>query len=44
MNKPRLRTIVYVDGFNFYYGQVKNGPYKWLDLTKLFKAVLGEEK
>ena len=43
MNKPKLRTIVYVDGFNFYYGQVKNGPHKWLDLTRLFKAVLGEE-
>ncbi|MES2585667.1 MAG: NYN domain-containing protein [Pseudomonadota bacterium] len=43
MAKSKLRTIVYIDGFNFYYGQLKDGPYKWLDLTKLFKAVLGEE-
>lgn len=39
----KLRTIVYVDGFNFYYGQLKDTPYKWLDLSALFKTVLGEE-
>jgi hypothetical protein len=39
----KLRTIVYIDGFNFYYGQLKDSAYKWLDLTKLFKAILGEE-
>ncbi len=39
----RLRTIVYVDGFNFYYGQLRGTPYKWLDLTRLFKTVLGNE-
>lgn len=43
MAKSKLRTIVYIDGFNFYYGQLKDSPYKWLDLTKLFKTVLGEE-
>ena len=36
-----MRTIVYVDGFNLYYGAVKNTPWKWLDLDALFKTVLG---
>lgn len=43
MAKSKLRTIVYIDGFNFYYGQLKDSPYKWLDLTKLFKMVLGKQ-
>ncbi len=32
--KPR--TIVYVDGFNFYYGAVRGTPHKWLDMEKCF--------
>lgn len=35
-----MRTYVYVDGFNFYYGAVKNSPYKWLDFRSLFARVL----
>lgn len=34
--KPALRTRVYVDGYNLYYGCLKNTPYKWLDLLTLF--------
>lgn len=35
--QPRsLRTRVYVDGYNFYYGCLKGTHYKWLDLYKLF--------
>ena len=30
-----MKTNVYVDGFNVYYGAVKDTPYKWLDLAKL---------
>ncbi|HUW83782.1 MAG TPA: NYN domain-containing protein [Phycisphaerae bacterium] len=30
------RTIVYVDGFNLYYGAVRGGPHKWLDLQRYF--------
>jgi len=33
------RTIVYVDGFNLYYGALKRSPYRWLDLVKFFRAV-----
>lgn len=35
--KPR--TIVYVDGFNLYYGAVRGTPYKWLDLQKYFQLI-----
>ena len=35
-----MRTIVYVDGFNLYYGALKDTPYKWLDLPLLFKNML----
>ncbi len=30
-----MKTNVYVDGFNLYYGAVKGTPYKWLDLAAL---------
>lgn len=30
-----MKTNIYVDGFNLYYGAVKDTPYKWLDLHKL---------
>lgn len=32
-----LKTIVYVDGYNLYYGLLRKSPYKWLDLHKLFQ-------
>jgi len=35
-----MRTIVYIDGFNFYYGRLKITSYKWLDLFKLFDEQL----
>ncbi len=31
---------VYVDGFNLYYGCLKGGPYKWLDLDALCRTLL----
>lgn len=37
---PDLRTSVYIDGFNFYYGAVKGTPYKWLDFKRLLGFVL----
>lgn len=33
------RSIVYIDGFNLYYGAVKDGPHKWLDLAGFFKML-----
>lgn len=32
-----MKTIVYVDGFNLYYGLLRRSPYKWLDLFALFQ-------
>lgn len=32
-----LRTRIYVDGYNFYYGCLKGTAYKWLDLLSLFE-------
>lgn len=30
------RSNVYIDGFNLYYGAIRGGPFKWLDLQLLF--------
>jgi uncharacterized LabA/DUF88 family protein len=35
-----LRTIVYVDGFNLYYGALKKTPYRWVNLANLFRLLL----
>lgn len=36
----QIRTSIYIDGLNLYYGCVRNSPYKWLDLKKLFSQLL----
>ena len=39
--RPQPRTIVYVDGFNFYYGALKGNPdLKWLDYRELAVRLL----
>jgi hypothetical protein len=35
-----IRTNVYVDGFNFYYGAAKYTPYKWVNLAELCVQIL----
>jgi uncharacterized LabA/DUF88 family protein len=35
-----VRTNVYIDGFNFYYGCMRRSPHKWLDLERFCDAVL----
>lgn len=35
-----MRTWVYVDGFNLYYGAVKGTPFKWLNPVALARQVL----
>ena len=37
---PQMKTIVYVDGFNLYYGAVKRTPYKWLNVKTLCQLLL----
>jgi uncharacterized LabA/DUF88 family protein len=41
-NTP-LRTIVYVDSFNFYYGEMRGTAWKWLDVVALFQKVIGPQ-
>lgn len=36
----KVRTFIYIDGFNLYYGSVKGTPLKWLDLKKFLQIVL----
>lgn len=40
MPTQSLRTYVYVDGFNLYYGALKKTEHKWLDLKVLFENLL----
>lgn len=35
-----MRTNVYIDGFNLYYGCLKGTPYRWLDLDALCTRLL----
>ncbi len=34
------RTFVYVDGFNLYYGKLKNSKYKWVNIETLCRLLL----
>ncbi len=38
-----MRTIVYIDGFNFYYNCVRGTAYKWLDLKEFIKPILNPD-
>ena len=42
----KQKVIVYVDGFNFYYG-LKGDPkwkrYYWLDIVKFFENTVGTD-
>jgi NYN domain len=40
MSQQLIRTSVYVDGFNLYFGSLKNTPYKWLNILELCQAYL----
>lgn len=33
----KLKTIVFIDGYNLYYGLLRRSSYKWLDLYALFQ-------
>lgn len=36
---PRPRTNVYIDGYNFYYGAVKDTRFKWLDFQRFIRMM-----
>ena len=35
-----MKTNVYIDGFNFYYGSLKGTPHRWLDLDLFCRLML----
>jgi hypothetical protein len=39
-----MRTNVYVDAFNLYYGCLKGTPYRWLDLAALCRRLLPNDE
>src|SRR4029079_2738708 len=41
---PRKRAIVYVDGFNLYYGCLRGTPYRWLNISKLTQYLLPNDQ
>lgn len=40
MTKNNPRTIVYIDGFNLYYGCLKGTPHRWLDVCAFADRLL----
>jgi uncharacterized LabA/DUF88 family protein len=34
------RTSVYIDGYNLYYGRLRDSPHKWLDIVALFDQII----
>ena len=35
-----MKTRIYIDGYNLYYGCLKRTPYKWLDIFRLFDSFI----
>ena len=38
-----MKTIVYVDGFNLFYGLLKGTPNLWLDLELFARSLLTDK-
>ena len=38
-----MKTLVYIDGFNLYYGCLKNTPYKWFNVKTLVTKLLSSQ-
>ena len=41
-SSKKAKTIIYVDGFNMYYGCLRNSPYKWLNPVLLCQNILND--
>lgn len=39
MPDEKKRSIVYIDGFNLYYGTVRDTPWKWLNIQSYFERL-----
>ena len=40
MSSQSKKTAVYVDGYNLYYGRLRNTAFKWLDVVTFFENLL----
>lgn len=40
MKYPKKRVMFYMDGFNLYYGSLRDQPYRWLDLEALCECLI----
>ena len=38
-----ITTAVYVDGYNLYYGRIRNTCFKWIDVVRLFEILLHDQ-
>ncbi|MCV2366959.1 NYN domain-containing protein [Paucibacter oligotrophus] len=41
-SKVPIKTAVYIDGYNLYYGRLRGTPFKWLDVVQVFQDLLAE--
>jgi uncharacterized LabA/DUF88 family protein len=41
--RDNMNTIVYIDGFNLYYGSLRNTPYRWLNPVVLCHNMLPKD-
>jgi uncharacterized LabA/DUF88 family protein len=39
-----IKTIIFIDGYNLYYGLLRKSKLKWLDVVKLFEEYILDEK
>ena len=39
-----MKTNIYIDGFNFYYGCIKGTSYHWLDVGKMCRLLLPNDQ
>jgi len=39
-----MKTNIYIDGFNFYYGCIKGTSYHWLDVGKMCRLLLPKDQ
>lgn len=40
MKYPKKRVMFYIDGFNLYYGALRDSPFRWLDLEALCRCYI----
>jgi hypothetical protein len=39
-----LHSIIYIDGFNLYFGANRGGPDKWLDRERFFDLLRPQDR